>query len=68
MGLPGAAGEVRPRKAGLIWTVVASVVLLISFGPVLGIEASNGTKAVLVLMHIAVGAALIPVLRRGASR
>ncbi|MET8714915.1 DUF6069 family protein [Streptomyces sp. NPDC004735] len=57
-----------PGKAGLIWTVVASLVLLVSFGPVLGTEASDGTKAVLVLMHLAVGAALIPVLRRDASR
>lgn len=50
--------------ARLIWTVVALVVLAVSFFfPLFTIEASGGTKAVLALAHVAVAAVLIPVFR-----
>jgi hypothetical protein len=54
------------RRAGTIWSVIAGSVLLISFVPVLGVEATPGTKTLLSLMHLAVAAVLIPMLRRGA--
>ncbi|WP_020386088.1 DUF6069 family protein [Kribbella catacumbae] len=55
--------RVTPRAA-LIWTVVALVVLAVSFFfPLFTIEASSGTKVVLALAHVAVAAVLIPVFR-----
>lgn len=52
------------RRAGLIWTVVALVVLAVSFFfPLFTIEASGGTKVVLALAHVAVAVVLIPVFR-----
>lgn len=55
--------RVTPR-ARLIWTVVALVVLAVSFFfPLFTIEASGGTKVVLALAHVAVAAVLIPVFR-----
>jgi hypothetical protein len=52
------------RHAVRVWTAVAGVVLLVSFLPVLAVGATGGTKAVLVLMHLAVAAWLVPVLGR----
>jgi hypothetical protein len=51
------------RRARLIWTVAALVFLAVSLVPPLTIEASGGTKVVLALGHVAVGAVLIPVFR-----
>ncbi|MBC6458357.1 DUF6069 family protein [Actinomadura sp. HBU206391] len=51
-------------RAGQVWTVIALVVLVASFVPLIGVEASGGTKAVLALTHVAVGVVLIPVFRR----
>ncbi|MFD7512724.1 DUF6069 family protein, partial [Streptomyces sp. NPDC059853] len=50
------------------WTIVALVVLLASFMPLFGVESDGGTKAALALMHLAVGAAVIPLFRRGTVR
>lgn len=50
--------------AGRIWTAVALIVLVLSFLPLLGIEATGGAKAVLALAHLAVGGVLIPVFWR----
>ncbi|SHN45588.1 DUF6069 family protein [Cryptosporangium aurantiacum] len=55
------------RHARSIWTVVALLVLAASFLPVLQIEASGGTKVVLALTHLAVGAVLVPVFWRTAT-
>jgi hypothetical protein len=55
------------KHAARIWAVVAGVVLAVSFLPVLAVGASGGTRVVLALMHIAVAAALIPVLGRQKS-
>lgn len=46
--------------AGRIWTAIALIVLAVSFLPLIGVEASSGTKVVLALSHLAVGAILIP--------
>jgi hypothetical protein len=56
------------RHGTLIWTVIAAVVLLLSFGPVAGVEATGGTKAVLTVMHAAVGAILLPVFWQTRNR
>ncbi len=46
-------------RARTVWTVVAVAVLLLSFTPILQVQATGATKAVLALMHVVVGAALI---------
>ncbi|WP_067485084.1 DUF6069 family protein [Actinomadura hibisca] len=51
------------RRAATIWTVVASLFLLLSFVPLFTVEATGGSKAVLALAHVAVAAVLIPVFR-----
>lgn len=56
------------RRARTIWTVIAVAVLMLSFVPILGVEATSGTKSVLSLMHLAVAAVLIPMLRRSALK
>ncbi len=59
--------ERRTSRARSIWTVVAIVVLLASVSLPLSIATTTGSKTVLALMHLAVAAVLIPVLRRGAT-
>lgn len=56
--------EKTTSRAALIWTIVALIVLVLSFLPLLGIEATGGSKAVLALTHLAVGGVLIPVFWR----
>ncbi|MCW2884514.1 MAG: hypothetical protein QOE54_6601 [Streptosporangiaceae bacterium] len=52
------------RRPKVIWTVLATAVLLLSFVPI-GIEhATTDTKIMLSVIHLAVAAALTPVLRR----
>ncbi|SDT61166.1 DUF6069 family protein [Jiangella sp. DSM 45060] len=46
-----------------VWTGVALTVLVLSLGGPLGAEADADVKVYLVLMHLAVGAVLIPGLR-----
>jgi len=55
----------RIRRPAAVWRVIATVVLLVSFGPPLltaGID--TATRALLVGMHVAVAAVLVPVLPR----
>ncbi len=52
--------EKTTSRAALIWTVVALIVLVLSFLPLTGVEATGETKAVLALAHLAVGGVLIP--------
>jgi hypothetical protein len=59
-----AALERLTSRAGGIWTVAAVLVLAVSFVPIIGVEASGGSKAVLVLLHLVVGAVIIPVFAR----
>jgi hypothetical protein len=54
-------------RARRIWTTVAVATLLISLTPLPAAEAATGTRAFLALMHIAVGAVLIPGLRADAA-
>ncbi|GAA2578857.1 DUF6069 family protein [Actinomadura fulvescens] len=49
-----------PAMARVVWTVVASVILVLSLVPVLQVEAADGTKVTLALLHLVVGAVLIP--------
>ena len=51
------------RRGRVIWAVVAALVLLVSYGPVLAVEASTGTKVLLSIFHFTVAAALFPLLR-----
>ncbi|WP_283136461.1 DUF6069 family protein [Rhizohabitans arisaemae] len=46
------------------WTALALVALLLSFAPLLTVEAATGTIVALAAMHVAVAAVLIPGLRR----
>jgi predicted permease len=55
------------RRARTIWTILAAVVLVASFGGPLTAVAATTTKLALSLMHLAVGAALIPTLARTAA-
>ncbi|HWS34812.1 MAG TPA: DUF6069 family protein, partial [Actinoplanes sp.] len=55
------------RHAFTAWTVLALLVLAVSFVPFLGVEASTGSKVVLALTHVAVAAVLIPGFRRSAT-
>ncbi|MET8351505.1 MULTISPECIES: DUF6069 family protein [unclassified Micromonospora] len=48
-----------PRTARLIWISLAVLVTLLSFGPLLGTEATAGAKLALGAMHVAVAVVLI---------
>lgn len=50
-------------RAARIWTAIAVAVLLISLVPLPAVETGSATRVVLALMHVAVGAVLIPALR-----
>jgi hypothetical protein len=52
------------RRAPVVWTALAILVLLASFLPLLAVEATGPAKVILALMHIAVGAVLVPVFGR----
>jgi len=56
------------RHGTLIWTVIAAIVLLLSFGPIAGVEATGGTKAVLTVMHAAVAMVLLPMFWQTRNR
>ncbi|MCW2912232.1 MAG: transcriptional regulator [Actinomycetia bacterium] len=56
------------RLARTIWSVLAVAVLLLSFVPIVAVSATSGTKTMLSLIHIAVAAVLIPLLRRGTPK
>ncbi|MEU7895921.1 DUF6069 family protein [Nonomuraea sp. NPDC049152] len=51
-------------RAAAIWTALALLVLALSFLPLFGVESSGGSKAILALLHVAVGAVLIPAFWR----
>lgn len=52
------------RRAAGVWTVLAVIVLLASFLPLLGVEATGAAKTILALMHVAVAVVLIGALGR----
>jgi hypothetical protein len=51
------------RRARTVWTVLATGLLVLSFVPLLG-PMSGATRLTLALLHLAVGAALIPAFYR----
>jgi hypothetical protein len=51
-------------RARAIWTALAAVVLLLSLGGPISVQAPTGTKISLALLHLVVGAVLIPPLAR----
>ncbi len=57
--------RVTPRRALPIWTTVAVLALLLSFVPLFGVSA--GAAVALGLMHLAVGAVIIAIMRRTAK-
>lgn len=61
-----AALERLTQRAATIWTVAASVVLLLSLAGPLTAAVTTGGKLTLVLLHLGVAAVLIPLLRRTA--
>jgi hypothetical protein len=52
------------RSAPVVWTVLAVLVLLVSFLPLFIVGATGAAKTMLALMHIAVAAVLIPAFSR----
>lgn len=56
--------ERHTRRARTIWTALAGAVLLLSLVPVALEQATGDTKAMLVLIHAAVAAVLVPLFRR----
>ena len=52
------------RRPVLIWSVLATAVVLLSMVPIALIDASAGTKAALAVIHVVVALALLPMLRR----
>lgn len=56
-----------PAKSKKIWTIVASVVLVVSLGLPFGVETTSGTKVILALTHLTVGLVVILGLRRNAK-
>jgi len=55
------------RHARLIWTVLATVLLLVSFLPLAG-EMSAATRVTLGLAHLVIGVILIPAFYRSTPR
>ena len=52
------------RRAPVVWTVLAVLVLLASFLPLFAVGATAAAKTILALMHVGVAVVLIPVLGR----
>lgn len=57
--------ERRTAQARTIWTAIAVLAVLVSFSLPLFAGVSTSTKVTLAVMHVAVAAVLIPVMRRG---
>ncbi|WP_105973329.1 DUF6069 family protein [Streptomyces geranii] len=55
-------------RSRAIWTGVALLVLVVSlFAPLFGAGLSGGNRATLVLLHLTVGAILVPAFRRSSA-
>jgi hypothetical protein len=52
------------RRAAAVWTVLAALVLLVSFVPLSYVDADGAAKVILALMHLAVAAVLISAFAR----
>lgn len=53
-----------PRKAVAVWLIGASIVFALELFPPLLADATPGTKAALLVMHVVVAAILFPVLAK----
>lgn len=62
-----AALERATQRAGTLWTVTASVVLLLSLAGPLTTAVTTAAAVSLVLLHLSVAVTLIPLLRRTAN-
>ena len=58
--------ELITRRGPAIWTAVAVAVTVASLVPIVLVEATTATRIGLVLVHLAVGATLIPAYLRAA--
>ena len=56
------------RRAHRIWTFLAVAIVLLSMPPIWIERATTSTRIGLVLVHLVVGAALLPLLRAGSER
>jgi uncharacterized membrane protein len=56
------------RHARAIWSVLAGTVLLLSFVPIAAEHATTDTKVMLTVIHLAVAATLLPMLRHTSTR
>jgi hypothetical protein len=55
-------------RAHRIWTVLAVVIVLLSMPPIWIERATTSTRIGLVIVHLVVGLALLPLLRAGSAR
>lgn len=55
------------RYGTTIWTVLAAVVVVASMIPIVLVEATTATRVALVVVHLAVGAVLVPAFVRARS-
>ncbi|GII24659.1 DUF6069 family protein [Planosporangium mesophilum] len=55
-------------RARVIWIALATVIVLLSLPPIWIEQATTGTRALLAVIHVAVGLALIPMVRVPARR
>ncbi len=67
-GLLALLERFAPGRARTVWTVLAVAVLVLSlFAPLFAAGLSAGNRITLVLLHLTVGAFLVPAFRRGAA-
>jgi hypothetical protein len=59
--------ERRTQRGGTFWTIIASIVLLLSLAGPLTSAVTTAAAVVLVLLHLSVAAVLISTLRRTAT-
>ncbi|MBA9003503.1 DUF6069 family protein [Thermomonospora cellulosilytica] len=55
------------RHARTIWTALAAAVLALSFAPIWLLQVAADTRVMLMIIHVAVAAALLPMLRPSPS-
>lgn len=55
------------RRARAIWNTMAAVVLALSLVPIWLVQATTGTRVMLVVIHVTVAVALLPMSRFSAS-
>ncbi|ELP69452.1 DUF6069 family protein [Streptomyces turgidiscabies] len=67
-GLLALLEKFAAARSRTVWTVAAVLVLVVSlFAPLFGAGLSGGNRATLVLLHLTVGAILVPAFRRSSA-